>query len=788
MHRLSESGQLSVLLSMCLWLPAVRADEPSHIAAQTFFQNFCLDCHDRQSPAAKLDLAELQLNPTEPTFFDSAGENWERVIRKLQARQMPPFDSPRPSEAQYDEVLKLITSAIDRQALANPRPGRTESLRRLNRTEYQNSIRDLLNLEIDVTHLLPPDELSGSFDNITVTNLSPTLLNRYISAAEKISRLAVGGTSQSPLGDTFRARADLTQEEHVPGLPIGTRGGMLIPYTFPQSGQYEIQIRLSRDRNEEVEGLREPHALQFLLDRALVSEFIVKPPKDKNHSAVDTHLVMRFDATAGPHQIGVTFVKKSSSLMETKREPYAAHFNMHRHPRLTPAIYQVSIAGPFSASQATATTPSRQRIFVCQPNSPSEEAVCAERILMQLMRRAYRRPVVPEDLVEPMRFFAEARSTGNFDAGIEAALSSILVSPHFLMRVERDPVPSQHVYKISDLELASRLSYFLWSSLPDDELLELAQAGRLSQPEVLEQQTRRMLADAKSRSLVTNFAAQWLYLRNLESISPDLRLFPDFDDNLRQAFREETELFFESIVREDRNVLDLLQADYTYLNERLAKHYGIPHIYGSRMRRVALDPEHHRGGLLRHGSVLTVTSYATRTSPVIRGHWILKNLVGAPPPPPPPDVPALKDNTVSATLSIRERLAEHRRQPACASCHNVMDPIGFALENYDAVGRWRESEFGQAVDASGQMLDGQLFVGVQELEKQLLKRGDLFVTTLAEKLLSFSLGRGLTHLDAPSLRQIVDHAQRNDNRFSSLVVALTQSAPFTMRSAANEPQ
>lgn len=522
--------------------------------------------------------------------------------------------------------------------------------------------------------------------------------------------------------------------------------------------------------------------LELLLDRRRVRLFTVKPPPGKNFNLVDAKLKTRIAVKAGPHQLGVTFLKNPSSLLETKRQPYHAHFNMHRHPRISPAIYQVSITGPYSA-KGPRDTPSRRRIFVCDPTKPEEEEVCAKRILTTLMRRAYRRPVHEKDLQKPMKFYREARVGGGFDAGIELALSSVLVNPQFLFRIERDPagVAPNTAYRVSDLELASRLSFFLWSSIPDDELLDTAIRGELRKPKVLKQQVRRMLADKRSRTLVTNFAGQWLYLRNLESMTPNLRLFPDFDDNLRHAFRQETEMFFESILREDRSVLDLLKADYTYLNERLAKHYGIPNVYGSRFRRVMLDADSKRGGLLRHGSILTVTSYATRTSPVIRGHWVLKNLMGTPPPPPPANVPALKENTVSTNLTVRERLAEHRANTACARCHNRMDPIGFSLENFDAVGRWRNIEAGKPIDVSGRLPDGNRITGVSGLEKGLLDRPEMFVGTLAEKLLTYSLGRGVEHYDGPAIRKIVREAQAEGYRFSSLIMGIATSTPFQMR-------
>ena len=753
---------------------------PLALPIESVVNQYCVSCHDADAKKGGLDLDRLGREDVA-----QHPDEWERVVRKLRARQMPPVGKERPDEPIYEAVIARLVATLDREAAQHPRPGRTETLRRLNRTEYQNAIRDLLALEIDATALLPKDEASHGFDNVTIGDLSPTLLNRYLSAAQKISRLAVGTPDRTPGGETFRIRADVTQEEHVEGLPVGTRGGALLLHTFPRDGVYEIQIRLARDRNEEVEGLREPHELEVLLDRERVRLFTVAPPPGrKDFETVDAHLKVRVPVTGGPHQLGVTFLKNPSSLLETRRQPYQARFNMHRHPRLTPALYQVSINGPYE-SKRPGDSPSRRRIFVCQPANDAENEACAERILSPLLRRAYRRPVTSADLVRPMEFYREARAREGFEAGIEAALSAILISPEFLFRLERDPagVASNTAYRVSDLALASRLSFFLWSSLPDDELLETAIRGELHQPATLAQQTRRMLADPRARNLVSNFASQWLYLRNLESLTPDLRLFPDFDDNLRQAFRRETELFFESVVREDRSVLDLLKADYTFLNERLARHYGIPHVQGSRFRRVALGPDAERGGLLRHGSILAVTSYATRTSPVIRGHWILGNLLGTPPPPPPANVPALRENTVAAALPMRLRLAEHRANAACASCHNLMDPVGFSLENFDAIGRWRTTEDGVPIDAAGGLPDGSKFAGVAGLEAGLLKHPDLFVSALTEKLLTFALGRGVEPSDAPAVRKIVRDAQAKDFRFSSVVLGVVESVPFTMRRA-----
>ena len=504
---------------------------------------------------------------------------------------------------------------------------------------------------------------------------------------------------------------------------------------------------------------------------------------------------VRVPVTAGPHEVVVTFPKDPSNLIETQRQPFLARFNMHRHPRTAPALYQVSITGPFDAT-GPGDTPSRRLIFgdtkivaTAKPaTTTAADDARARAILTPLLRRAYRRPVTDEDLRKPLQFFREGSAgDAGFDAGIENALAAILVSPHFLIRVEQDPAGLKPgaAYRVSDLELASRLSFFLWSSIPDDPLLAAAVRGDLRQPKLLEDQVRRMLADGRSRSLVTNFAAQWLQLGKLDSISPDLRLFPDFDDNLRQAMREETELFFGKILREDRPVTELLGADYTFLNERLAKHYGVPNIYGSRFRLVSFagDPERQRGGLLRQGSILTVTSYATRTSPVIRGHWILANLVGEPPPPPPPNVPTLKDNTVAASLPMRARLAAHRADPTCASCHNAMDPVGFSLENFDAVGHWRAAEEHRPVDASGGLPDGSTFNGVAGLERGLLQRPELFAGTLAEKLMIFALGRGVEPYDAPAIREIVRRAQADQFRFSALILGIVRSPPFQMRTS-----
>jgi hypothetical protein len=561
-----------------------------------------------------------------------------------------------------------------------------------------------------------------------------------------------------------------------------------VSHTFVRDGEYEIQIWLSRDLGGSVSGLREAraHELVVLVDRQPVASFKVEKPDGGDDTVLDKDLKTRVTVPAGPHEIGVTFVKDGSSLAESARQPLQAHYNDRRNPFVAPAINQISLTGPYEAKGAE-NTPSHRRVFVCRPESlPGKEEACARTILTTLMRRAYRRPIAKAEVEGPLAFYREGRAEKDFDAGIGKALSAVLINPEFLFRVESEPknIPAGGVYRISDLELASRLSFFLWSSIPDDELLAAAIAGKLSRPEELEKQTRRMLADRRSFNLATNFAGQWLRLRNLEAVSPNVSLYPDFDDNLRQAFRQETELFFDSVLREDRSVLDLIKADYTFLNERLARHYRIPDIYGSRFRRVTLAPESQRGGLLRHGSVLAVTSFATRTSPVIRGVWVLGSIFGAPPPPPLPNVPSLDEGTVSASLPMRERLAAHRSNATCASCHRTIDPVGFSLESFNAIGQWREYEGNDVpIDASGALPGGGEFRGVAGLEHALLSRPELLAGTLTEKLLTFALGRGIEYYDAPAVRKIVRDAENDRYRFSSLILGIVKSTPFQMRKA-----
>jgi len=753
---------------------------------------YCVTCHNE-----RLKTADLRLDRLDVATPGADADVWEKVVRKVHTGTMPPPNTPQPSPEDRRALLQWLETSLDASSAARPNPGRTDTLRRLNRTEYQNAVRDLLALDIDAASLLPPDESGHGFDNVTVGDLPPTLLDRYISAAQKISRLAIGSTESAVQSDIIRLPADLTQEDHLPGLPLGTRGGVSVSHTFARDGEYEIQIWLMRNLEGDVSGLREArtHELMVLVDRKPVANFTIEKPAGTDAAPPDKDLKARVTVRAGPHEIGVTFVKDGSSLLETARQPLQSHFNDRRHPRSAPAIDQISMTGPYQAKGAE-DTPSRRRLFVCRPaterragaggsqTSNKEEEACATTILTTLMRRAYRRPIAKADVEGPMAFYREGRAEKDFDAGIARALSAVLINPEFLLRVESDPktVPAGGVYRISDLELASRLSFFLWSSIPDDELLGAAIAGKLSRPEELEKQARRMLADRRSFNLATNFAGQWLRLRNLEAVSPNARLFPDFDDNLRQAFRQETELFFDNVVREDRSVLELIRADYTFLNERLAKHYGIPDVYGSRFRRVTLAPDSKRGGLLRQGSVLAVTSYATRTSPIIRGVWVLGNIFGAPPPPPLPNVPALDESTVSANLPMRERLAAHRSNAVCANCHRTIDPVGFSLESFNAIGQWRDHEADDVpIDVSGALPGVGEIRGVAGLEDGLLNRPELFTGTLTEKLLTFALGRGIEYYDAPAVRTIVRDAGKNGYRFSSLILGIVKSTPFQMR-------
>ena len=770
-------------LGGCLWAnPQEERDPgtPNAFDPSAVLSRYCITCHNQN-----LQTAGLMLDAMDLDNVPEGAEVWEKVIRKLRARQMPPAGMPRPDEATYDSFATYLETEIDRAAEATPNPGRV-AIHRLNRAEYANVIRDLLAIDIDGESLLPADDAAHGFDNIgDALTVSPALLERYMLAAEKISRLAIGDSTISPVLNTYEVPDSLVQDDHMNEyLPFGSRGGIAMRHFFPLDAEYVIKIRLKRNNLGEILGIDEPKRLDVRLDGSRIQLFAVGSERHRDRredverdydyrSTADEGLEVRFPAKAGTRMVGVTFLKENVQSSGEFRVGRRAVFE---------GVDSVTISGPYNAT-GPGETPSRSRIFVCRPTSSEDEEPCARKILSTLARRAYRRPVTEEDIQPLLNLYQTGRSNGGFEAGIQTALRGMLVLPGFLFRLELDPVDVAPgaAYGISDYDLASRLSFFLWSSIPDDQLLDLAEQGQLRDPVVLEQQVRRMLADSRSEALVNNFAGQWLYLRNLGAKAPDSGVFPEFDENLRQAFQRETELFFASIVREDRSVVDLLGADYTFLNERLARHYQIPNVYGSRFRRVTLNDEQ-RKGLLGQGSLLTVTSYNTRTSPVLRGMWLLENILGTPPPPPPPDVPSLKEDQDTEALTMRERMEQHRENPACAVCHRVMDPLGFALENFDAIGRWRTTS-GAAdapVDASGELPDGTRFDGPAELREILLSKREQFVETFTEKLLTYALGRGVEYSDRPAIRKIVREAAP-DYRWSSLILSLVQSTPFQMR-------
>ena len=790
---------IAIAFAGVAYLPAARAQSASPVPTSSspyraVLNQYCVTCHNE-----KLRTAELLLDKADVENVSTGAPIWEKVVRKLRGRAMPPTGMPRPDEATYDSFATYLETALDRAAATNLNPGRPPA-HRLNRAEYTSAIRDLLEMEIDGGSLLPADDPGYGFDNNgAVLAVSPMLLERYMSAARKITSLAVGDTSISPAFETYRIPRLMMQEDRMSeDLPFGSRGGIAVRHQFPLDGEYVVRIRLQRDKDERIVGLNEPHQLHVLLDGQPVNVLTVggvyggklgnvmygyKPEQAEQleyERTADANLEVRFAAKAGTRLLGVTFRKETAEPegMFTPYLPDLAYLGKGDDPTLA----NISIGGPYNAT-GVGETSTRSKIFVCRPTSSKDEAACAREILSALARRAYRRPVTEGDVRALFTLYDDGRQDGGFEAGIALALQKILVSPEFLFRIERDPSDAapQSAYRLSDLELASRLSFFLWSSIPDDELLDAATRGRLREPGVLEQQVRRMLADSRSQSLVDNFAGQWLFLRNMRLVQPDVETFTDFDENLREAFQKETELFIGSTLREDRPVLDLLTADYTFVNERLARHYGIPNVYGSHFRRMTLSDEARRG-LLGQGSILTVTSYANRTSPTLRGKWLLENILGAPPPPPPPNIPSLKPKDATGkVLSVREQLEQHRTNAVCASCHSRMDPLGFALENFDAVGKWRTRDASTTIDASGVLPDGTKFDGPAELRRILLRRPDEFVTTVTERLLTYALGRGVEYYDQPAIRKIVREAAPSEHRWSALVVGIVNSTPFQMR-------
>jgi hypothetical protein len=750
---------------------------------------YCVTCH-----SDKLKTGGLSLQSADLAKVSENAEIWEKVIKKIRVEAMPPQGLPRPDKATLDGVAASFENAIDHEASARPNPGHA-SLHRLNRAEYANAIRDLLALDVDTAALLPPDDESYGFDNIAdVLKTSPSLLERYMSASWNISRLAVGDPAIGATSAIYRARADLSQNEHIEGLPLGTRGGITVKHNFPLDGEYTIKVRLWRVTADMIRGLEDPHQIEISVDGVRAKLVKFGGPEDQHLSEtnsgasvidLDNRLTVRVPVKAGPRQVTATFLTaiESEAQDDNILKPFIRSNYDVLDYRGEPVVDRITVEGPAKAT-GPGDTPSRRRVFVCRPANGTDELPCAKKIVTTMARRAYRRPVNDNDLETLIGFYQLGRNGGgNFDLGIEAAIQRILASPEFIFRFEPDPanVAPGTPYRISDLELASRLSFFLWSSIPDDQLLNVASQGKLKDPVVLEQQIRRMLADKRSETLVTNFADQWLYLRNLKNIQPDFQTFPDFDDNLRQAMKRETELFFGSIISENRSVLDLLNADYTFVNERLARHYGIPNVYGTDFRRVPITDEKRRG-LLGQGSILTVTSMPNRTSPVLRGKWILTNLLGNPPNPPPPNVPALKDNEAGAKkLSLRERMEQHRANPACAGCHKVMDPLGFSLENFDAVGQWRINDDGSQIDPSGTLFNGAKVDGPVALRNMLTGKPDIFAGVLTEKLMTYALGRGVEYSDMPTVREILRDAAGNDYRFSTIVLGIVKSAPFEMK-------
>ena len=818
--------------------PAAAAS-PAATTTAAALKQYCVTCHND-----RVKSGGLIIDPAGLTDIGAGADRWEKVVHKLRTQAMPPPGAPRPDAATYDRVASFLELELDRAEAARPHLGKLPLAHRLSRTEYRNAVRDLLALdalpsEVSVDYLLPPDNISSGFDNIAdLLFVSPANMERYLDAARKISRLAVGDPAMPVMVNIHRLDPEHPQDERVDELPVGTRGGIAVRSEFPVDGTYIVRVDVGNAQGHELEitvdgervalrslgGGRGGPAVDAPPGQPDPADPDPTPPSTarpatpgrgagaagdagraggarggraggRGRGAAAGPLEFPLTLKAGPKLIGVAFVQRTDARDESTLRPRM------RSRGTQPAISSVTISGPYNPTGA-GDSPSRRRIFVCRPASATgsgdagatagDELPCARRILSTLARRAYRRPVNETDLNDLMPFYERGRKEGSFDLGIQRALERLLVSSQFLFRIERDPFDAAQgtsqtagtAYRVSDIELASRLSFFIWSSIPDDELLDAAVAGRLKDPKVLEQQVRRMLADRRSESLVTNFAAQWLYLRDIEAKQPDEILFADFDETLRAALRRETELFIDSVFRDNRSVLELLSANYTFLNERLARHYGVPNIKGSWFRRVTFPDGSVRGGLLGQGSVLTITSYSTRTSPVLRGKWVLENLLSAAPPPPPADVPSLKtEEAPGKPLTLRDAMIQHRAAPACASCHARMDPIGFAMENFDAVGRWRERDGEQTIDATGVFPEGTKFEGIPGLKRELLRQPRQFVGAVTERLLMYAIGRNLQYYDAPTVRAVMHEAEPAKYTLASLVLGVVKSRPFQMREA-----
>ncbi len=789
----ARRGLLSVALAgVCVWMssaglavPRAQQQTPAAEAApaghQQLITSYCVTCHNQRARTGGLALDEADL-----AHVGADPEIWEAVVRKLRTGTMPPSGMPRPEPLAAAGLAGWLEGELD-AASAGPHPGR-QLLRRLNRAEYANAVRDLFGLDLDIRSLLPPDDAAFGFDNIAdLLGMSPSLLERYLVAADQVSALVVGDLDMVPGSETYRVRGDQSQDEHLDGLPLGTVGGLAVEHVFPLDGEYEFKLSLFRTNLEAIRGLEHTHQIEIAIDGERVFLETIGGPSDQGREGtiteqsdrVDARLNVRAPVRAGRHMVTATFIQKTGEGTNRLR-PFLRSNSGTYDSTGRPHIETMTVTGPFEAT-GRGDTEARRRVFVCHPADAADEQPCAAEILSTLARRAYRRPVTSADLAQLMPFFLEGRRKGSFDAGIQLAMRRLLASPSFLFRLEAEPpAGTGGVYRVDDLALATRLSFFLWSSIPDDTLLDLAEQGRLREPDVLEAQVRRMLADPRAYAIAENFAGQWLHVRNLRNIAPNSDEFPDFDNNLRDAFRTEVELFFDSIRLEDRDVLDLMTADYTFVNERLARHYGIPGVYGSRFRRVTV-PSDARRGLLGKGSVLLATSHADRTAPTLRGKWVLENLLGTPPPSPPANVPPLPAQPGAAPKTMRERMEVHRASPACAGCHQLMDPIGFAMENFDAVGGWRREDAGVPIDASGVLAGTGEVEGVVELRDGLLDRPGVFLQTFTEKLLTYAIGRGLQYYDMPVVRDIVREASTENNRFSAVVMGIINSPPFQMR-------
>jgi mono/diheme cytochrome c family protein len=787
-------GVAAMLLAETSQQTAVNAADAAKYRA--FLNKNCVTCHNKRSPLPGDRPVNLELG-----FDDlmSNADTWERVLRKLSVRAMPPPGMPRPSDAEYAAFTNWLATSLDHAWEGKTNPGRYV-VHRLNRAEYKNAVRDLLAVDIDVSDLLPTDGADFGFDNIaTALKTSPLLLEAYVTAAQRVSAMAVGDPQVKAGTTEHTISREFSQNGYIDGLPLGTVGGTVIHHVFPADAEYNLSGHLIRGVAEGysgVEGNDIPYTFVITVDGTEVYSAPIGGPKDHEmqsadlnvaRAAIDKRMIGRARITAGPHDVGFTWRERPFQLQDVW-EPARRDSQEIHYVGGAPKLRTVSIDGPYNG-HGLSEGPSRQRLFVCHPSSnvSVDETACATKILTNLARHAYRRPVTSVDVEAPVAFYKKSRqSGGNFDDGIRTGVARILSSPNFLYRIEKDP-PDARVgvaHPVTDIELASRLSFFLWSSIPDDKLLDLSAAGKLREPGVLTAQVERMLDDERSDALVENFTGQWLQLRNLEAkVSPDLIMFPEFDDNTRKAFRKETEMLFGYILRQDRSALELMSADYTFVDERLARHYGIPGVYGPRFRKVKLtDPN--RRGLLGDGSILAMTSVATRTSPVYRGKYVLSTFLNTPPPQPPPNVPTLEESNKESKVpkTVRAQLELHRSNPACAQCHRVIDPAGFALENFDGVGRWRDAgPDGAPLDVVGTLADGKQINGPKELREAILSRPDAFVTVITEKMLTYALGRGLEPADMPVVRRIVKKAGQNDYRLSSIVTGIIESAPFQMR-------